>query len=261
MTPLNLQEAATELGVHYQTAYRWVREGALSATKAPGRGYEISQDEVARFLERRLVPTSPPERLHVRDWPHQVQRLLAALVDGDERTAFAQIDRLVAGSVSVLDLCDHLVAPVLREIGERWHDGTLSIAHEHRATAICDRLLARIAISPRGRPRGTAVIVMPEGDIHAMASTMANLVLREDRWKTHHLGAGLPAVDVITMVNIVDADLVVITTAYPDAEPASRKLEQRLVSLGRTVLTGAPGMTLHQLVEQARAATGAMAGD
>ena len=38
---MDLREAAEALGVHYQTAYAWARDGTLPARKA-GRGYEVS---------------------------------------------------------------------------------------------------------------------------------------------------------------------------------------------------------------------------
>ena len=42
MAAVNLKTAALRLGVHYQTAYRWVRSGQLVAVKV-GAGYEISR--------------------------------------------------------------------------------------------------------------------------------------------------------------------------------------------------------------------------
>jgi excisionase family DNA binding protein len=39
---MDLREAAGALGVHYQTAYGWVRQGVLPARKV-GRGYEVSE--------------------------------------------------------------------------------------------------------------------------------------------------------------------------------------------------------------------------
>ena len=49
---MNLKTAARRLGVHYQTAYRWVRSGQLVAVKV-GAGYEISDAALERFLARR----------------------------------------------------------------------------------------------------------------------------------------------------------------------------------------------------------------
>src|SRR3954463_1572770 len=148
MAFLDLREAADRLGVHYQTAYRWVRNGSLTATKQ-GTAYELSDLEVARFLAKRLAPAPPPKHTNVRDWGLHADRLHRQLVDGDELAARALVDRLVAGHHQPLTLCQQLFSPVLVAIGEQWADGSLSVAHEHRASAICGRLLGRIAVYPR----------------------------------------------------------------------------------------------------------------
>jgi excisionase family DNA binding protein len=47
---MQLREAADMLGVHYQTACQWARQGALPARKL-GRGYEVDgADESLRGL-------------------------------------------------------------------------------------------------------------------------------------------------------------------------------------------------------------------
>ncbi len=49
---MNLKEAAHDLGVHYQTAYKWVRSGELPAVRIGGR-YEVSQAAIDQFLAAR----------------------------------------------------------------------------------------------------------------------------------------------------------------------------------------------------------------
>lgn len=52
---VNLKEAAHHLGVHYQTAYKWVRSGELVAVRVGGR-YEVSTAAIERFeAARRAV--------------------------------------------------------------------------------------------------------------------------------------------------------------------------------------------------------------
>ena len=51
-TLMQLRDAAEMLGVHYQTAYAWVREGVLPARKT-GRGYEVSEGDVSALAARR----------------------------------------------------------------------------------------------------------------------------------------------------------------------------------------------------------------
>ncbi len=57
---MNLKTAALRLGVHYQTAYRWVRSGQLVAVKV-GAGYEISDAAVARLQAQRAATERMPE--------------------------------------------------------------------------------------------------------------------------------------------------------------------------------------------------------
>ena len=68
-------------------------------------------------------------------------------------TARAELDRL-AGAIPVLELCDQLLAPALRDIGAAWAANTASIAQEHRATAI-RRAAAHLSLSHmKGESRG-----------------------------------------------------------------------------------------------------------
>jgi len=141
---VELHEAARRLGVHYHTAYRWVREGSLAAVKR-GSTYEIEPDEVERRRAARHAPAPPPRVTVVRDWSPQVARLYDALSAGDELAARAVVDRLTDGGIGPVAVITELLTPALQEIGARWASGSLSIAEEHRASAICERLLARIA--------------------------------------------------------------------------------------------------------------------
>src|ERR1700728_3935708 len=142
---MQLRDAADTLGVHYQTAYGGVRQGTLPARKTP-RGYEVSEDDVRELMARRAAGVEPPQQVRVRDWAAQADRLYTALAAGDEGLARQDFDRLAAGT-PVVGLCDQVIAPALHRVGLAWAAGQLSIAEEHRASAICARLIA-----PRARP-------------------------------------------------------------------------------------------------------------
>lgn len=49
---MNLKQCAQRLGVHYQTAYKWVRTGQLTAVRVGSR-YEISEAAVIQFVATR----------------------------------------------------------------------------------------------------------------------------------------------------------------------------------------------------------------
>jgi MerR family transcriptional regulator, light-induced transcriptional regulator len=253
---MNLQEAADRLGVHYQTAYRWVREGQLTAVKVHS-SYNVTEEELAQFVARRALPSGPPERVTVRSWEVQQERLYQALLVGDELEARAIADRLHDFNVPLIELCEQLLAPAIRMIGEAWHRGETTISVEHRATTIVERLLARVSTNPRGRPRGTAVVVAAPGDTHSLPAAMAALVLRDDRWKVQHLGGNLPASELIDFAKTSEADLVVLSSTFPQTDAVDNGLDldsliRQLEGNGHRVLVGSPGATLTQLVERAR---------
>ena len=198
--------------------------------------------------------------MRVRDWPARADRLYDAIVSGDETLARHDIDRLAAG-VPVIDLCERVITPALRRVGDGWAAGELTIAAEHRASAICERLIAPRAHQPPGRPRGIAVTATPPGERHALPALMAAACLREDRWLVHHLAADLPVADVIGLALDTGANLVVLSSATAAAARAARRAAREIgFSAPRLrVLAGRPGDRLSQLRELARNAVASRA--
>jgi MerR family transcriptional regulator, light-induced transcriptional regulator len=251
---MQLREAADALGVHYQTAYTWVRQGTLAARKT-GRGYEVSDEDVSALAQRRTAGSPPRPEVRVRDWAAQAGRLHEAIVSGDETLARHDFERLALG-VPLIDLCERVITPALHRIGDDWAAGELTIAAEHRASAICERLIAPRAYQPPGRPRGIAVTATPPGERHALPALMAAACLREDRWLVHHLAADLPVGEVIGLALEVGADLVVLSSATGRTARAARR-EAREIGFTAPrlrVLAGRPGDRLSQLLKLARQA-------
>src|ERR1022692_4421258 len=249
---MQLRDAADVLGVHYQTAYGWVRQGVLPARKT-ARGYEVSDSDVSALAERRASGTAPTPQIRVRDWAAQADRLHAAIVSGDE-TAARQVFARLARGVPITDLCERVIAPTLKQIGADWAAGNLNIATEHRATAICERLIAARARQPQGRPRGIAVTTTPPGERHALPALMATACLREDRWLVHHLAADVPVAEVTRLALDVRAGLVVLScaTSQGGRRAATAASEITAAHPDLAVLVGQSGDSLHDLLQQAR---------
>jgi len=253
-----LREAAEALGVHYQTAYGWVREGVLPARKS-GRDYQVSEADVRALSARRASGVPPRHQVRVRDWAAQADLLYAAIASGAESVARARLERIAAG-VPLVDLCERVIAPALRRIGDDWAAGTVSIAAEHRATAICERLIGPLsARQPAGRPRGVAVTATPQGERHGLPALMASGCLREDHWQVHHLGCDLPAEEVKRTAIDAGARLVVLSSSTMVSARRAAAVAARLAGAqaGLRVLTGGPGDSLYELVQIARGTAGA----
>jgi MerR family transcriptional regulator, light-induced transcriptional regulator len=254
---MTLRDAADALGVHYQTAYGWVRQGVLPARKI-GRGYQVSEADVRALSAQRASGAPPRHEVRVRDWAAQADLLYAAIAAGAEAVARARLERIAAG-VPLVELCERVLVPALRRIGTDWAAGTVSIAAEHRATAICERLIGPLsARQPAGRPRGVAVTATPQGERHGLPALMASGCLREDHWQVHHLGCDLPADEVQRAAIDAGASLVVLSSSTTESARRAAAAAARLARAqpGLRVLTGRPGDSLHQLVQLARGTAG-----
>lgn len=242
---------AEALGVHYQTAYRWVRSGRLPSSLVGGR-YEVTPEAVAELAAQRTEPRRPSPRRPRGGFGPMADRLYAHLVAGRERDARTLVQGLTDDGVSVTTVAQELLSPALRRIGEEWSEGRLSISEEHRASAIVERILGEHHPTPRGRRRGTAVVAALSGDRHSLPTAMAAAALRDDNWHVHHLGADVPPAELVRFVGTEPVDVVVVTVTVADARPAADRLVDELEAIGTKVLLGDAGAQLDDLQRAAR---------
>ena len=187
---MSLNEAAEKLGVHYMTAYRYVRTGLLPAAKSGGT-WRVIADDLEKFVNR---PSTSSGRGH-RQLDRHIEPLVTALTRGDERGAWKIAESVRAAGCEVEELCTDLLVPAMAKIGESWASGTLSIADEHRASAIVPILLGRLLASPLppGRKRGLVVVGCPPAEEHGLPALLFSLLLVGRRFDVENLGHNTPA--------------------------------------------------------------------
>ncbi len=251
---IELRDAATELGVHYQTAYRWVRNGRLPAQLVAGR-YLVDRRDLAELVRARDTP-EPPRAPSRRRLETQATHMHTALVAGDDAAARQIARRLVDEGTPAVELIEQVLAPPLRRIGQAWHEGTASIWVEHRASAIVERILGEMTPNPRGRRRGTVVVAAVSGDLHALPTAMAAAALREDHWRVEHLGADMPAEELVGFCAQHEVSVVVLSVTTGAAATAAAAAADALRAAGQPVVVGGAGRSLTDLVEAVRAAAG-----
>ena len=247
---LDLDEVAAEVGVHYQTVYRWVRAGKLAADMVDGR-YRVQRHDLDTFLEARATPTrhrAPGEARLAR----AADKMHASLVSGDENAARDLAQSIVTEHTPVAELIQAVLVPPLIRIGQDWHDGKLSIWVEHRASAITERILGEVAPRPRGRKRGAVMVAAVAGDRHTLPTTMAAVTLRDNNWLVHHLGADMPPDELITFCSEHDVNVAVLTLANPDCRDLAERTGAEIETSGTPVIVGGPGRTLDELIELVR---------
>ena len=243
---MDLQSAADELGVHYQTAYRWVRTAKLPARLVAGR-YVVDRADVAALSSQRSQPKAPtpptPRRM-----ARSAERAHGALVDGDEPSVRQLVRGLVDEGASVIEVIQQVLVPPLVRIGADWHAGRLTIWVEHRASAIVERLLGELSPNPRGRRRGRVMVAAVSGDHHSLPTSMAAVTLRDDNWSVEHLGANMPPDELARFCAEHDIDVAVLSSTNPDTAQLAAETADRISDGGTPVVLGQPGRTLADLI-------------
>ncbi len=185
-TWLTLRQAADELGVHYMTAYRYVRLGLLPAIKS-GAVWQVGRADLEKFTASQEAATPR------RDAPWS-QRLEARLLAADQAGAWKVVESALASGVSPAAVYTDLIGPALRRIGDKWVAGGISVGEEHIATAIAHRLIGRLGarFARRGRSRGTVVATTPPGERHVLGLEMLADILRGGGYEVITLGSDVP---------------------------------------------------------------------
>ncbi|MCC5951805.1 MAG: B12-binding domain-containing protein [Acidimicrobiia bacterium] len=214
---ISLQEAAERLGVHYMTAYRYVRTGRLPGTKA-GAEWQIDSADVERL--RTESTTRAPRGTQRANYPN---RLEDRLIHGDEAGAWAIIEGAMAAGMEPAEIYRDLISPVMLSIGDRWARNELTVDQEHLASNIVLRCIGRLGprFARRGRRRGGVLLAAPAGDAHGIPLHLSADLLRGRGFDVIDLGANVPAPSIGHALRRVDRLLCVgICATLPDNDDA-----------------------------------------
>ena len=199
------------------------------------------------------LPAADPGPLAaVGEWPGALRRALDAF---DEPAAQAVLDRLVS-DLSLTTMLREVVLPYLAELGERWVQGTASIAQEHFASNLIRGRLAGLARGWGDGQGPRAVLACPPAELHDLALMIFGIALNRRGWRIDYLGANTPVDEVTRAAQARHPDLVVLATTRPEnLEP----LTAELIVLARhasLVLAGAGATPQLAAAVQARLLTG-----
>ncbi|MEE4314880.1 MAG: cobalamin-dependent protein [Desulfofustis sp.] len=131
-------------------------------------------------------------------------RYLEALLRGDSSTCLKIVDRLLDVQVPPVVMYVDLLQRSLYRIGELWEHNRISVATEHLATAITERILAAIYpsllgdTSPHGR---TAILCCSVNEYHQIGARMVADLMESTGWNVSFLGANTPIDDLLSLID------------------------------------------------------------
>ncbi len=220
---LRIGELARRTGVATDLLRAWERRYGLLAPTRTDSGYRlyssadvrrvgrmrellaagVSAAEAAReALSEPVTADAAAEGVSV-----ELREAIQRLDDAASHTAF---DRLLA-DFSLDAVLVGAVLPLLRELGEGWERGEVSVAQEHFASHLIRGRLLGLA---RGWDRGSgprAVLACPPEERHDLGLLIFGLALREHGWRITFLGGDTPVETLADTVERLVPEAVVLS--------------------------------------------------
>ncbi|MGW4560932.1 cobalamin B12-binding domain-containing protein [Streptomyces sp. NPDC004561] len=173
-----------------------------------------------------------------------VERLWQAVVDGEEHAAARIVHQAMADGVEEETLLLEVIAPVQEKVGTEWAADRITVAQEHAATAINERVIASLAhvrrrhgdgLAPR---RGRVTVSCVDGEWHAFpARLVAEVLSLSGRW-VDYLGAQTPTPHLVAHLHHTNPDAVLLSGSIPTHLPTAHAAITACQAVGVPVLAG-----------------------
>jgi MerR family transcriptional regulator, light-induced transcriptional regulator len=209
--------------------------------EATHRGYRIG--DIARLGEEELRGlTDAEEALAIEDESEDPSKASNAFIKV-RRAFFSAIERFDARTSSDIlsraaaifrprDLILEVVLPIMRETGDRWHGGELTVSHEHlvsmQARSLLDAIL-RLSSPHQGAPR--IITATPEGQMHEFGALAGAMLAALRGFDVLYLGPQVPSADLKNAIEISSANVLLLSVVLALTPKPTRSLAEEINSL------------------------------
>ena len=173
--------------------------------------------------------------------------LWAAVTAGDEFAAADLAAAALDGGTDAEDLLVDVIAPLQARVGAEWAAGRFTVAQEHAATAIIERVIGALAHHPAVRERrearagerpGRIAVACIDGEWHALPARLVAEVLRLRGWRVDFLGAQVPTPHLVSHLHRTGPVTVALSSSLAPRLPAAHAAVSACRATGTPVLAG-----------------------
>ncbi|WP_377296992.1 cobalamin-dependent protein [Rhizobium sp. SGZ-381] len=255
-----MAEALRHVGISKLVLHAWERryQQPLAERTETGRRY-FTADQVYRLILLKecsdagyrigTIISLPIESLAEIARAHHKLINLTPLLDAIRRMDAIAMKTLLEEHLAVetpAEFGKATVAPLMKEVGRQWSEGTLSIAAEHMVSAEIRGMLSICLNSlPLDPAAPKAIVATFEGEHHEIGALLATLLARNAGLAAVYLGPNLPIDDIVSAAEASSARVVCLSCLIGKA----RNLKPRLERLRQTlpvpieIWTGGPGFS------------------
>lgn len=200
---LTTKEVARLCRVSDATVKRWEDAGLIRSERTNGGHRRFRAEEIIRFQRecglglKQCHGDESATKAKTERRPQKAlsgSQLFQALLAGREEEAANVLINAHLQGKSLTTVFDEMLSPALRQIGELWFNGDVSIAQEHlasRVTLTALYKLRNVLPVPEMTDR-LAVCCAIEGDFHELPTHMAQMTLENAGIEVVNFGAATP---------------------------------------------------------------------
>ncbi|WP_303310878.1 MerR family transcriptional regulator [Hymenobacter sp. BT730] len=199
----------------------------LNVATLCSRGHRISR--VAQLKPEELSQAVISCCDDVHDYCQQVNSLLAAMLEMDERRLCCLLDTAIK-ELGFEEAVLQVAYPFLQRIGVLWQAGSVNPAQEHLvANLLRQKMIVAIDGLPPVQPAQARrwVLFLPEGEMHELALLFMNYSLRLRGQHVLYLGQNLPVGELKAVCETYQPHaLCTVMTALPERDRVQEFVEQ-----------------------------------
>lgn len=241
--PQYSMKAASRLtGLSPDALRAWERRYGVVAPHREGKGRRLyTADDIERLslLKRasdlghpisRLAPlpndelsaliTAGDQKSPGAERSHTVLTTLLGAVEARDFDEFERSLGWIAATVAPRDLITRVIGPLLTEIGDRWHEGRMTIADEHAISGIVRNFMGSvIRLYPRRFDGGGVLFATVSGERHEFGILMLHLFTASEGIPSTYLGPDLPADEIARSAREVGCRIIALSAVNGAREP------------------------------------------
>ncbi len=143
---------------------------------------------------------------------------LNSLLERNKRKSSSIILESLKSDISIEEIYIEVFNPVMKEIGNLWYKGEITVDKEHYATAVTQgvmsQLYSRIFSTPRNDK--TMVALCVGNELHEMGIRMLCDLFELKGWDTVYLGAAIPQESILLSLEEYNPELLLLSVTMPN---------------------------------------------
>lgn len=250
---LTTREVARLCHVSDATVKRWEESGLIKSERTSGGHRRFRAEEIARFQRQQGIGLKQCHgdgsglavSLRRRsNKTHSDCTFFQSLVHGcEDEAANILINSFLQGE-KLEKIFDDLFCPAMRQIGDLWFSGEISITQEHLASKTSLNALHKLRyILPVSEITGEiAMCCALEGDLHDIPTHLAQLIFENEGFEVVNFGANTPLYSFTEEVGCYAPNVICISgTIMTDIERLARdykEFRERIAKLKIPIILG-----------------------